>query len=339
MKGILVILDGMGDLPNRLLRDKTPLEAAETPNMDFLATRGELGIMDTVKSGFIPGSDEAIISLFGNGLLQNIRGPLEALGSGLEIKRGDLAFRANFATIDNLSDRNVIDRRCGRTLTTEEAVSLAKALSKINLPCKFDFVSSVQHRAVLVLRGGFSDNISRNDISYYSQGKIQEQNKATLIRSLDDEENSQYTANIVNEFLSQVFEILDKHPINEHRRKKGLMPANFLLLRAPGIQVPKLKLYKRWMAVTYMPLEIGIARASGMTPATFTYPPMEDFDVYDNLYEGLVKACKFSIKMIKQNYKNFDYAWIHIKEPDIPGHDNKPLEKKMMLEYIDKNLF
>jgi 2,3-bisphosphoglycerate-independent phosphoglycerate mutase len=340
MKGILVIIDGMGDLPNRILGGKTPLEIANTPNLDFLATRGELGRMDTVKPGFIPGSDEAIVSIFGNDLMDNSRGVFEALGSGIKLTRGDLSFRVNFATIDNIHDKNIIDRRCGRTLTTEEADVLSKSLSKkINIPCKFQFEHSVQHRGSLVFFGGFSDNISRNDVSYYNQGSLKVRNKAELIKPLDDEENSQYTANIVNEFLSQAFEILNNHPVNENRRKKGLMPANYLLLRGPGVEIPKLNLYKGWMAITYMPLEIGIAKVSGMTPFTFEYPEMENLDAYDNLYEGLVRACKFSVKTLKQNYKKFDYAWIHIKEPDLPGHDNKPFEKKMMFEYIDKNLF
>ena len=339
MKGILVVIDGLGDLPNRFLGDKTPLEAANTPNMDFLATRGELGRMDTVKPGYIPGSDEGIVSLFGNDSSYVSRGVLEAIGAGLKVVRGDLCLRTNFATINNLKERNIIDRRCGRTLTTHEAEALSKSLNKINLPCKFDFVQTIQHRGVLVLRGGFSDNVSRNDISYYNQGKIKEQQKASMVKPLDDEENSQYTANVLNEFLNQAFEILDSHPINEIRRKKGLMPANFLIFRGPGTEVPKLKLYKEWMAITYMPLEIGIAKVSGMTPFTFKYPEMEDFDVYDNLYEGLVKACKFSVKCLKQNYNKYNYAWIHIKETDLPGHDNKPVEKKNMLEYIDQNLF
>jgi 2,3-bisphosphoglycerate-independent phosphoglycerate mutase len=77
MKGVLVIIDGMGDLPNRQLGDKTPLEAANMPNVDFLAARGELGYMYSVKPGFIPESDEAIVSIFGNELISSTRGQLE----------------------------------------------------------------------------------------------------------------------------------------------------------------------------------------------------------------------------------------------------------------------
>ena len=121
MKGVLVILDGLGDLPHRQLDEKTPLEAAHTPNMDFFATRGELGYSYPVKPGFVPESDEAIVSIFGNDLIDSTRGQLEARGTDLELKRGDLAMRVNFATIDSLENGKIKDRRCGRTLTSAEA--------------------------------------------------------------------------------------------------------------------------------------------------------------------------------------------------------------------------
>ncbi len=336
MKGVLVILDGMGDLPNKQLGDKTPLEAANTPNLDFLATRGEMGYMDPVRPGFVPESDEAIVSIFGNELISSTRGQLEARGTDLKLTRGDLALRVNFATIDSWKKGNIDDRRSGRTLTTEEADILAQAINnRVKLPVKFVFEPTIQHRAVLVFRGGFSDNISGNDLTYV-EGKNKVHNKVIPCKPQDDEENSQYTANVVNEFLEKAYEILDKHPINEERRRKGLLPANYLLLRGAGIEVPKLKLYKKWMSANYMPLEIGFARTCGMKNFAFDYPKLKGLDSYKNLWDGLKKACKFSIKAIKKNHKNFDYAYIHIKETDLPGHDNKPAEKKLMLEYIDK---
>ncbi|GBE19769.1 cofactor-independent phosphoglycerate mutase [archaeon BMS3Abin17] len=337
MKGILVIIDGMGDLPNKLLGEKTPLEDADTPNMDFLATRGEMGLLYPVKPGFIPESDEAIVSIFGNDLMFSTRGQLEARGAGIDLTRGDLAMRVNFATIDSLEDKNIIDRRAGRTLTTEEAEILAKALNKINLPCKFVFEPTVQHRAVLVFRGGFSDNITGNDATYV-QGKSKEVNKISNCKPMDEEDNSQYSANIVNEFIGKAFEILNKHPINNERRRKGLLPANYLLVRGAGSEKPKLKPYKKWLSPSYMPLEIGFSEVCGMKVVTFDYPKLESLDSYENLYEGLEKACNFSIKALKKNHKDFDYAYIHIKETDLPGHDNKPVEKKTMIEYIDKTL-
>jgi len=338
MKGVLVILDGLGDLPDKQLDGKTPLEAAYTPNMDFFATRGELGYCYTVKPGFIPESDEAIVSLFGNTLLDSTRGQLEARGTELDLKRGDLAVRVNFATISSLEKGTVRDRRAGRTLTSSEAELLADALNEINLPCKFDFVSTIQHRAVLVLRGGFSDNVIGNDRTYI-QGKSEEQDRILPCKALDDDENSVYTANILNEFLRKAYEVLRKHPVNVLRKEKGLLPANYLFLRNPGIEKPKLKQYKKWASACYMPLEIGFARTCGMKNTSFTYPRLKGIDSYKNLYDGLKKACKMSAKVIKKNVKKADYVYVHLKETDTPGHDNKPFEKKQMLEYIDKTLF
>jgi len=332
MKGIFVIIDGMGDLPHPLLKGKTPLEAAHIPNMNFFAARGEMGFMYPVKPGFIPGSDEAIVSIFGNKLISSTRGQLEAKGADINLTRGDLALRVNFGTIDNSKKGNIIDRRAGRTLTTAEADILSKAINKIKLPFEFLFEPSVQHRGVLVFRGGFSDNILGNDPHPVT-------GKTRICKPLDDEENSQYSANMLNEFLEQAFEVLDKHPVNEERRKKGLLPANYLFVRCPGAEIPKLKQYKKWMNTSTMPLEVGFSKLSGMKVFSFDYPKLKNLDAYKNLYDGLKKRCKFVIKMLKKHCKNFDYAYVHIKETDLPGHDNKPFEKKIMIEYIDKTLF
>jgi 2,3-bisphosphoglycerate-independent phosphoglycerate mutase len=338
MKGIVIIIDGVGDLPTSKLNDKTPLESAETPNLDFIAARGELGYMYPVKPGFIPESDEAIISIFGNELISSTRGQLEAKGAGVKLVRGDLALRTNFATVDNLKEKNVLDRRAGRTLTTAEAKVLEKAINKIKMPVSFEFISTVQHRGVLVFRGGFSDNITGNDLTYY-QGKSQRTDKIMSSKPLDEEDNSQYSANILNEFLEKAHEVLERHPINQERKKRGLLPANYLMVRGAGIEIPKLKVYKNWMAITPMPLEIGFAELSGMKPYSFSYPELKELDAYKNLHQGLEKTCKFAIKILKRKSKDFDYAYIHLKETDLPGHDNKPLEKKEMIEYIDKTLF
>jgi 2,3-bisphosphoglycerate-independent phosphoglycerate mutase len=287
----------------------------------------------------VPESDEAIVSLFGNDIRESSRGQLEARGAGIKLVRGDLALRANFATIDSLEGKNIIDRRVGRTLTTSEAEILAKSLNKIKMPCKFVFQPTVQHRGVLVFRGGFSEDISGNDLTYYKSRSRIAPEKIMEISPQDENDNSQYSANVVNEFLRKAFQVLDKHPINEQRRRKGLMPANYLLVRGAGIETPKLKQYKKWVSVVYMPVEIGFATTSGMKISSFRYPRLKKFDVYKNLNKGLKKACKVSVKTLKRNYKEFDYAYIHLKETDIPGHDNKPLEKKAMIELIDSILF
>ena len=338
MKGILVILDGLGDLPCKQLEDKTPLDAAEMPNLDFLANRGQMGYMYPVRQGFVPESDEAVVSIFGNDIIDSSRGQLEARGAGLKLMRGDLALRVNFATIESLTTGKIIDRRAGRTLTTSEAENLAKALNKISLPCKFEFKATIQHRAVLVLRGGFSDNVTGNDYTYI-KGEAKIADKIGTFSPMDDDENSVYTSNILKEFIDKAYEVLENHPVNNERRKRGLLPANFLLMRGAGIETPKLKFYKKWMSVAYMPLEKGFSKICGMTNFFFDYPRLKTLDAYSNLWQGLKEACDFSVSSLKRHFKEFEYAYIHIKETDLPGHDNKPFEKKHMLEYIDKTLF
>lgn len=338
MKGIFVVIDGMGDVSNKRLGNKTPLDVAETPNINFLATRGEMGVVYPVKPGFAPESDEAIISLFGNDLSFGLRGQLEAYGEGVTLKRGDLALRVNFATIDSSKDGNILDRRTGRTLSFREAEVLCNDLNKIKLSVPFELIQSINHQAILVLRGGFSDNIIGNDPTYV-QGKTNAVTKTKQIRSLDEEDNTQYTVNVLNEFIQKAHDVLKKHPVNIERQRQGLMSANYLLLRGAGAETPKLKQYKNWMSFSYFPLEMGFSKLSGMELFTISYPELKGIDSYENIWSGLKKACKYAVKYIKKNHKKFDYAYVHINEVDLAGHDNKPIEKKLMLEYIDSTLF
>jgi len=223
LKKILIILDGAADLPIDFLGGKTPLEIAKTPNLDFFAENGKLGYMYPINEQTTPGSDNALISIFGNNPQLSKRGIYEAIGAGFDLKRGDLALRTNFATIDNLKTKKVIDRRAGRTLTTKEAHLLAETLNKkVKLPCKFEIKSTIQHRGVLVLRGGFSENISNIDTEWTTPGKKSDYFKFS--EPLDDDELTKFTSNTINEFIVQSFKILNNHPINLERERKGLFP-------------------------------------------------------------------------------------------------------------------
>lgn len=338
MKGILVIIDGLGDLENRQLGGKTPLEAAHTPNLDFLATRGEQGYFYTVKPNYAPGSDEAIVSIFGNDIGGLSRGQLEAYGTDLNLRKGDLAFRVNFSTIDSLEKGNVKSRRAGRTLTTKEAKELSRAINKINFPHKFDFVATNQHRAVLVIRGNFSSDITGNDMTY-TKGTAQEVEKIVHCTPTKKDRKSIETAEVVNDLLFEIHEVLKKNIVNKKRVAKGLLPANFILIRGPGIERPRLKQYKNWISTNYMALEIGFSRLAGMKNYSFRYPALKGMDVYKNLWAGLRKASKHSKKVISKNLKKAEYVYVHFKETDLPGHDNKPITKKEMIEYLDKTFF
>lgn len=332
MKGVFVILDGIADQPCYALGQKTPLEAAKTPNLDAIAEKSKLDYCYTVKKDYVPESNEGVLSLFGYDSFAISRGQLEALGIGVNLKTGDLALRCNFATIDSLDNGAVLDRRAGRTLTTKEAKILAKAVNdNVKLRFKFKFYSSIQHRGVLVINGGFSDNISNVEVKG---------DKLNFSKPLDDIDDSKLSSDLVNEFTRKSFEVLDKHPVNIARARKGLFAANVLLCRGAGSEKLKLKKLKgAWIGLGYMPLEIGIEKAVGMDIYKFKYPKFKGFDVYDNLYLGLRKAIKNAKKMLKRYRKTYDYFYIHIKECDIPGHDNKPLDKVKMIEILDDKLF
>ena len=345
MKGVFVIMDGVADEPCSALGDRTPLEAAKTPNLDEIAKKSAIGYCFTVREGVAPESSQAVVSLLGFDPNFSPRGPIEAKGLGIKLRNGDLAFRCNFATIDNLSDLNILDRRAGRTLTTEEARILANAVNekvKLSGGFKFKFYPGVQHRGVLVISGGFSDNISNVDPAYTAEGvsKYGTEGKLSFAKPLDEEDDSKLAAELVNSFVRQSFEVLDRHPINIARARKGLYSANIILCRDPGNKPAKFeKLPGKWMALGYMPLEIGVAEAAGMEVYKFKYPKLKGIDVYGNLYSGLDEAIKYAKKMLWWSKNKQDYFYIHFKETDVPGHDNKPLDKVKMIELLDKDFF
>ncbi|MHC1629020.1 MAG: alkaline phosphatase family protein, partial [Candidatus Nezhaarchaeales archaeon] len=275
-KLLYIVLDGAGDRPNPQLEGKTPLQYAHKPNIDDLAKAGITGLVYTVGKGVAPESDVAVLSILGYDPFKHHtgRGALEALGAGLEFKDGWLALRCNFATIDK--DLRIIDRRCGRTLTTREAAELAKAINEeVKLEgAEVTFRSTIGHRGVLVIRrldGSLSSNITNTDPAYEKVGglgvaKAEVNMKIAECKPLDDKEETIMAAKLVNDFTFKAIEALDKHPVNDERRRKGLLPANALLCRDASHERPKLKpineLYGIKMAcLAEMPVERGIAIA------------------------------------------------------------------------------
>ncbi|MBI2449547.1 hypothetical protein HYV49_04595 [Candidatus Pacearchaeota archaeon] len=340
MRGVFVIMDGIGDLPCKALSNKTPLEAASTPYLDQLASGSEIGAHIPINEKFAPESHHAIVALFGEDYRKISRGIIEALGAGVSIKRGDLVLRANFATITDLDEKDIVDRRVNRSLTTKEAKLLAKSLnSQVKLTCDFEFIPTIQHRGLIVFRGAFSDNISDTDPAYPRNNKSADYERLRLSEPLDDDENSALSAHLVNSFTRQSFEILNKHPINNYRRKNGLLPANVILTRGAGSNLPDIRKWSNWGIVAYMPLEIGIGKIFGMKIYSFEYPDSKTPNAYDTLLKTLKKASKFAAKSVRKRRRDNDYLLVHFKETDIPGHDGNPQRKKEMMEIIDKYFF
>src|SRR6202022_1491650 len=148
-KVLYVVLDGLGDRPSTALGGKTPLEAADTPFLDELAQKGETGLMDTIGPGIAPESDAAVMSILGYDVdeFYTGRGPPEAPGAGVDVPDGCLAWRCNFATVDE--DWKIVDRRVGRNLSDPEARQLAAAVQEEGRlhESTFEFRPPTGHRA------------------------------------------------------------------------------------------------------------------------------------------------------------------------------------------------
>lgn len=328
MKAILLIGDGMADRPLKELNGKTPLEAARKPSLNKIARTGICGIIDPIAPGIPPGSDTATLSLLGYDALKVYtgRGALEALGCGVELLPGDVALRCNFATVDE--NMVVLDRRAGR-IENEDAAKLTESLQKIKLKkslgAKFFLKSTVQHRAVLLIRGSkLSADVSNSD-------PLKVGKKVSEVKPLSDSLAAKHTAEILNELMLKFHEVLNEHPINKERVKRGLLPANVLLFRGAG-SIPTMKSLSEIygvnaVCVAAMPLIRGTCKAAGMKLVDVkgaTGTPQTDF---------MAKA-----KATIQALGDSDFVLLHVKATDAASHDGIVKQKIELIEKIDEML-
>ncbi len=342
LKLIYIVIDGMGDLPIEELGNKTPLEAAETPHMDYLAKKGVTGLMYTVGEGIAPESDAAVFSILGYDPFKYhlSRGVVEAIGGGLSVKNGDLALRCNFATLG--PGNVIIDRRVGRNLTTEEAVELSKAINEEvkleSYPAEFEFKSTIGHRCVLVIRSKekpLSSNITNTDPAYYrvkeiSVAKPSVEMALKKCEPMDETEEARIAANLVNEFTEKSHLVLEEHEVNKRRAREGKLKANVVLMRDAGHIVPKLpkvnEMYNvRFAALVDMPIEKGISKLIGMDVVALP-PPSKKIE----------EDCTVRVKALLSLLPLYDCFYIHIKGPDEPGHDGDFKLKTQLIAKIDK---
>ncbi len=345
MKLIYVVIDGMGDLPIKALGNKTPLEAAETPNMDALARNGKTGLMYSVKKGVAPESDVAVISLLGYDPFKYStgRGVIEAAGAGLKMKDGDLALRCNFATLGQR--KTIIDRRVARSLTTEEATELSEAANeKVKLesyPATFEFRNTQGHRAVLLIKSKgkpLSSNITNSDPAYtivngigVARAKVEMVLKTC--EPTDNTEEAKVSAALVNEFIEKAHKLWENHPVNLKRAAEGKLKANVVLTRDAGHLLPKFfninkRYHVNFAALSDMHAERGIAQLAGMN--SMLLPPPSD---------NLQKDCEVRVKALLDVLPKHDCFYIHLKGPDEPGHDGNCILKTQIISAIDKYFF
>jgi 2,3-bisphosphoglycerate-independent phosphoglycerate mutase len=325
-KVLLIIIDGLGDKPIKELGNRTPLEAAETPNFDFLAKNGVCGLMEPFMfpGQNYPTSDTTHLALLGFSPKKYYlgRGVYEAIGAGVPLKPGDIALRANFATVDK--NLKIKDRRAGRIENTTEFV---KALNKIKIKDAQIFVKKAfGHRAVIRIRSKnkLSSNISDNDPHKIGV-------KPKVVKPKNKTKGAEFTAFVLNQFLEKAHQILENHPLNKKRIKKGLLPANYLLARGAGSfrEIPSFyNLFGLKAAcIAGGTLYKGIGKALGM-----------------NLIK--VKGAngkpntnlKGKILTAKKMLKKYDFIFLHIKATDNLAEDGDFLGKKLFIEKIDKNL-
>ncbi len=335
----------MGDLSTQEKKNRTPLEVAKTPKMDFLAKNGKLGLMYTVGKGIAPESDVAVVSILGYDPLKydTSRGMLEAFGSGIPLKDGDLALRCNFATIDQ--QERIIDRRAGRNLTAEDARKLGEAINKTveleSYPAFFEFKSTIGYRAVLVIRSKdkpLSGKITNTDPAYMrleGLGVVKADAELVLKRceAMDQTEEAKISAELVNEFVEKSHSVLNKHEVNKERVTQGKLSANAILTRDAGHLLPKFfdindRYRSRFVCLADMPVERGISKLAGMNLVDLPQPSGD-----------LKKDCMLRVEKLVDALPSYDCFYIHIKGPDEPGHDGNFDVKTRLIATIDKHFF
>ena len=319
LKILLFIFDGLGDRPVTELGHKTPLEAAPKPALDWFASNGVNGLLDPIAPGVRPGSDTSHLALLGYDPFEVYtgRGPFEAAGVGIEVRKGDIAFRGNFVTVDDAN--RIVDRRAGRI--REGTAELAAALDGMKLGrVVAHFRAGTDHRAALVLRGkGLSPNVG--DTDPHEVG-------AEILEAKPTEGKAKATAKAVNAFTREARERLEDHPVNRARIAKGEPPANGVVLRGAGI-VPHLpSVAERYglkaAGIAGVALIKGICRAVGI----------EVLDVRGatgGLDTDMIGKADAALRALGSH----DFVLVNVKAADLCGHDGNASEKIRAIERID----
>lgn len=338
---LYVCLDGLGDDPHPDLDGRTPLEVARTPFLDDLARRGRQGLVHTVGRDIAPESDIAVFAILGYDPREEHpgRGVLEAIGSGMEFRDGDLAHRVNFATAEG---ERILDRRVGRDLPSDDARTLAEEVNeRASLPgATFELRATVEHRGALVIRadeGSLSADISNTDPAYAKQGSLGValetfDDRVAWSEPLEEADAAREAAELTNAFVRESAKVLAASQVNRRRSHEGRLPANLILTRDAGDHVPRLQPIKdrfgpSWGCFVEMPVERGIAIVLGMgeVPAPSTPDAAQRYAAWAGLAAEALDG--------------FDALYVHIKGPDVPAHDGRAEDKRDIIEVIDGAFF
>lgn len=319
MKYLIVLCDGMADEPLKELEGKTPLEAAETPNMDRLAPVSEIGMVRTVPEGMSPGSDTANLSVIGYDPREYYTGrsPLEALSIGVDMKPEDVSFRCNVVTLseeeDVYEEKRILDHSADE-ISTEEAAELVEALKEGLKREGYEFYVGTSYRHLLIWKNGEVVELTApHDILTKRIGEYLPKDP------------------VLREMMKKSYEILDCHPVNEARRERGLNPANSAWFWGAGTR-PALtsfeeKNHLKGAMISAVDLLKGIAVGAGMRNIIVEGA---NGGLHTN-YRGKAQAAVNAL--IREDS---DFVYIHIEAPDEMGHQGSIENKIKAIENIDR---
>ena len=318
-KILIVVMDGLGDRAVEELGWKTPLQAARRPNLNWYAENGANGLVDMIGPGIRPGSDTSHLAILGYDphKVYTGRGPFEAAGTGVVGKKGDVAFRCNFATVDK--SMMVVDRRAGR-IKEPDTTELVTAFDHLMIEdITITVKPATEHRAVLLLQGpGLSPHIT--DVDPHDEAKVHE------ARPMSPE--SAKTAKVVNEFVRLSYRKLDAHPVNQRRGREGKPVANILLPRGggvfPDIQPFAEKYGMSGSCIAGVSLIKGICRVCGL-----------DIVEVEGATGGKDTDMKAKARAAIEELKRKDFVLMNVKAADITSHDGDAKAKVEVIERID----
>lgn len=318
MKYVIVLGDGMADEPIESIGGLTPLQKAQTPTMDLLAAKSEIGLAHTIPEGMSPGSDTANLAVLGYNPKKYYTGrsPLEALSIGVDMKTTDIALRANIVTVseDDLpyEEKTIIDHSSGE-ITTAEAAVLLEAVKEAFDNDVYTFYVGTSYRHLTIWANGEVVSLTPpHDVLGQVVGQY-----------LPKDEK-------LKEMMKKSYDILNNHPINIDRAKRGLNKANSLWFWGAGTR-PALDNFeelhnKKAVMISAVDLLKGIAVGAGMRNIIVEGA---DGTLHTN-YEG--KAMAAVNALINEDA---DFAYIHVEAPDEMGHQGGLDNKIKAIEYLD----
>lgn len=320
MKYIIVLGDGMADEPIAALDGKTPLEAANTPVMDELASKGELGMVQNVPAGMSPGSEVANLSVMGYDPLTDFTGrsPLEALSVGVEMEPDDIIFRCNVVTLteeEPYAEKTILDHSSGE-ISTAEADQLMDAIRENFNNEEFQFYTGTSYRHIMVWKHG---RLAKLEPPH--------DHLTQVIGPFLPQET------VLREFMEKSFDILNEHPVNLRRAAEGKRKANSLWYWGAGTK-PSIRNFEektglKGAMVSAVDLLKGIAVGAGMKICQVEGATGS----IDTNYEGKAQAAIDSL--LKDGC---DFAYIHVEAPDEMGHQGELDHKVMSIEDLDRRL-